>query len=46
VSLNTSELSASERERVIGETARALGVPCFDPMKSSLDDAVRSVLKS
>jgi uncharacterized NAD-dependent epimerase/dehydratase family protein len=46
VSLNTSELSASERERVIAETARGLGVPCFDPMKSSLDDAVRSVLKS
>lgn len=46
ISLNTSELSAADRERVIAETARELGVPCFDPMKSSLDDAVRSVLKS
>jgi uncharacterized NAD-dependent epimerase/dehydratase family protein len=46
VSLNTSELSAADRERVLAETAKYTGVPCFDPMKSSLDEAVRSVLKS
>jgi uncharacterized NAD-dependent epimerase/dehydratase family protein len=45
VSLNTSELSAAQRERVLADTAALLGVPCFDPLKSSLDDAVRSVLK-
>lgn len=46
VSLNTSALSPAERERVLAETAARLGVPCFDPLKSNLDDAVASVLKS
>jgi uncharacterized NAD-dependent epimerase/dehydratase family protein len=35
VSLNTSALDAEARERVLSETARALGVPCFDPLKTS-----------
>ncbi len=46
VSLNTSALSPAERERVIAETAKSMGVPCFDPLKSPLDEAVASVLKS
>jgi uncharacterized NAD-dependent epimerase/dehydratase family protein len=45
VSLNTSALTGAQRERVLAETAALLGVPCFDPLKSPLDDAVRSVLK-
>lgn len=35
VSLNTSALGEEERERVLAETARDLGVPCFDPLKTS-----------
>ena len=46
VSLNTSSLAPADRERVIAETAAKMGVPCFDPMKTSLDAAVRSILES
>ena len=35
VSLNTSALDDEARERVLSKTARELGVPCFDPMKTS-----------
>lgn len=35
VSLNTSALGEEERERALAETARDLGVPCFDPLKTS-----------
>ena len=33
VSLNTSQFDASEGERVLSKTARALGVPVADPMR-------------
>lgn len=35
VSLNTSALDEEARERVLSETARELGVPAFDPLKTS-----------
>jgi uncharacterized NAD-dependent epimerase/dehydratase family protein len=35
VSLNTSALDTEARERALSTTARELGVPCFDPMKTS-----------
>jgi uncharacterized NAD-dependent epimerase/dehydratase family protein len=44
VSLNTSKLDAAERERIIAHTARALGVPCFDPLKTTLDAVADCVL--
>jgi uncharacterized NAD-dependent epimerase/dehydratase family protein len=44
ISLNTSALSEDERERVIGETEREMQLPCFDPLKSSLDAIVDQVL--
>jgi len=40
VSMNTSQLSASERARVLDETASRLNLPCFDPLKTPLDDVL------
>jgi uncharacterized NAD-dependent epimerase/dehydratase family protein len=40
VSLNTSMLDESKRARVIAATADRLGVPCFDPLQTSLKPAL------
>ncbi|HSC07217.1 MAG TPA: DUF1611 domain-containing protein [Steroidobacteraceae bacterium] len=40
VSLNTSMLDESQRDRVIAETADRLGVPCFDPLQTPLKAAL------
>ena len=45
VSLNTSKLEADARARVLEETWRIMGVPCFDPMKTSIDSAIDGVLE-
>jgi uncharacterized NAD-dependent epimerase/dehydratase family protein len=44
VSLNTSALDAAARTRAIRETELQMGVPCFDPLKSSLDPVLDRVL--
>lgn len=44
VSLNTSKLEVAERTRVLADTAASMGVPCFDPMKTSLDATLERVL--
>jgi len=36
ISLNTSMLAATERARVLTETAEYAGVPCFDPLQTPL----------
>jgi uncharacterized NAD-dependent epimerase/dehydratase family protein len=36
ISLNTSMLAATERARVLAETADYAGVPCFDPLQTPL----------
>jgi uncharacterized NAD-dependent epimerase/dehydratase family protein len=46
ISLNTSALTEEERQRVIGETEQEMQLPCFDPLKSSLDAIVDNVLKA
>ena len=37
VAINTSQLSADEAARVLGDTSRALGLPCVDPMRKGAD---------
>jgi uncharacterized NAD-dependent epimerase/dehydratase family protein len=44
ISLNTSQLDAAARQRVIAETQARYGLPCFDPILTSLDAAVDKVL--
>jgi uncharacterized NAD-dependent epimerase/dehydratase family protein len=46
ISLNTSKLTPELAERALRETQEAMGVPCFDPIKSSLDAAVAAVLSA
>ena len=44
VSLNTSTLSEAERARILSSTEAEMHVPCFDPMKTSLEAAVDRIL--
>jgi uncharacterized NAD-dependent epimerase/dehydratase family protein len=44
VSLNTSKLDDATRERVIPETERQIGVPCFDPLKTPLAAVLDRIL--
>ncbi len=44
VSLNTSMLGESQRERTLAETAQNVGVPCFDPLQTPLKAALDSFL--
>jgi D-glutamate N-acetyltransferase len=37
VSFNTSALNDAEREELFAKTEKELGLPCFDPLKSSLE---------
>jgi hypothetical protein len=41
--MNTSRLDDRARERVLNETAVELGVPCFDPLKTSAAAIVRGL---
>jgi uncharacterized NAD-dependent epimerase/dehydratase family protein len=44
VSLNTSKLGVADSERIIDETANLLDVPCFDPMRTALEQAIDRAL--
>lgn len=44
VSLNTSALSQAERERALSEAEYELGVPSFDPLKTSSDAVIERLL--
>lgn len=44
VSLNTHALDESARVKVIADTERRMGVPTFDPLRSSLDALIDKVL--
>ncbi|HET6628477.1 MAG TPA: DUF1611 domain-containing protein [Woeseiaceae bacterium] len=46
ISLNTSALDARARARVLDETAAQLGVPCFDPLRTSLDAVLDRILET
>ena len=46
VSINTSALSTSERERVVAETQARLGAPCFDPLQTSLNAVLDRILRA
>ncbi|MCD9032044.1 DUF1611 domain-containing protein [Luteimonas sp. Y-2-2-4F] len=46
VALNTSALDAAEGDALIAATAAALGVPCFDPLRTPADAVVDSVLRA
>lgn len=46
ISLNTSALSAQERERVLVQAQRKLDVPCFDPLKTPADAIIERLLSS
>ena len=44
VSLNTSALSEKEREQALAQAAQELGVPSFDPLKTSSDAVLDKML--
>ena len=44
ISFNTSALDAAARARLLAETEQRLGLPCFDPLKTSLDAVVQGIL--
>lgn len=44
VSLNTSGLDAESRARLISDIERRMHMPCFDPLKTSLEGVVNRVL--
>lgn len=46
IAMNTSMLSATERERVLDETASRLDLPCFDPLQSPLDAVLDEITKT
>ena len=45
VSLNTAALDARGRAQVLDATAARLDVPCFDPLRTSLDPALDAILR-
>ena len=45
VSLNTSMLGESQRERTLAETTQSVGVPCFDPLQTPLKGALDFFLR-
>ena len=44
VSFNTSALNDIERAKLFAETEKELGLPCFDPLKTSLNAVVARIL--
>jgi uncharacterized NAD-dependent epimerase/dehydratase family protein len=45
ISLNTSMLGSTARERTLGETAQSMGVPCFDPLQTPLKSVLDFFLR-
>ncbi len=45
VSLTTSMLGESQRERTLAEAAQSLGIPCFDPLQTPLKGALDFFLR-
>ncbi len=43
ISFNTSALSDAERAKLFADTEAELGLPCFDPLKTSLDAVVARI---
>jgi uncharacterized NAD-dependent epimerase/dehydratase family protein len=46
ISLNTSTLDDAAREQVLRDTEQQLGLPCFDPLKTSLKAVVARTLNA
>lgn len=46
ISFNTSALNDEERNKLFAETERELGLPCFDPLKTSLDAVIKKMLSA
>lgn len=44
ISFNTSALSDAERSQLFADTERELGLPCFDPLKTSMAAVVDRIL--
>jgi uncharacterized NAD-dependent epimerase/dehydratase family protein len=44
LSLNTSRLPGEDAAKLLAETARTHGVPCFDPLRSELAPFVDALL--
>jgi uncharacterized NAD-dependent epimerase/dehydratase family protein len=44
ISFNTSALSDAERSKLFADTERELGLPCFDPLKTSLAAVIERIL--
>jgi uncharacterized NAD-dependent epimerase/dehydratase family protein len=44
ISLNTSGMNEEHRHDVLTETAARMQLPCFDPLKSSLDEVLDAIL--
>jgi uncharacterized NAD-dependent epimerase/dehydratase family protein len=44
ISLNTSGMSDAQRAQVLDETSQRMQLPCFDPLKSPLDEAIEVIL--
>jgi len=44
ISFNTSALNDAERAHLFAEAEKELGLPCFDPLKTSLDGVIDRVL--
>lgn len=44
ISFNTSVLNDIERAKLFSDTEKELGLPCFDPLKTSLDAVIARVL--
>jgi uncharacterized NAD-dependent epimerase/dehydratase family protein len=44
ISFNTSSLSDAERNKLFADTECELGLPCFDPLKTSLEAVIKRIL--
>jgi uncharacterized NAD-dependent epimerase/dehydratase family protein len=44
ISFNTSALSDAERDQLFATTEKELGLPCFDPLKTSLSTVIERML--
>ncbi len=45
ISFNTSALSDDERNALFAKTEQELGLPCFDPLKTSMDAVIERILQ-
>lgn len=44
ISFNTSELDDAQRQHLLASAERELGLPCFDPLKTSLEPLLQRLL--